>query len=680
MKSLRDLSILTKTMFIPLVTAVLMTGWVLFYLIPLFEGSIMQEKQTATRHIVELASGILADYDGQAKSGQLTLDEAKKQAVARLAKLRYEGKEYVWINDLQPRMIMHPYKPELNGTDLSGTKDPTGKPIFLDMVSVCKARGGGLVEYRWPKPGAEQAVQKTSYVKLYEPWGWVVGSGIYVNDVYEEVAHIRWLLLAGDLAFIALFITLTVFATRTLVTRPINQAIEVADSLSRGNFDLTITHNSNDEAGSLLQSMEIVLEKITPILRSIHHSSKQMGQSSLQIAEISNEIAGSSRAQEDRSRDVTAATDELRISSEEVRDLADTVRGSFADIERVAEHGLHAVTDNIHQIQETVEEVSRAAQESAELQEVGGRIHQIIKGITDIADQTNLLALNAAIEAARAGEQGRGFAVVADEVRNLASRTQRETELITGIIAEFTAHVDKIMKTMKLVVARVNGGADKAKETADVIERMVGSVRESSSVNQRISQASQSQMERLEQLHSSLDSLFETIKESGSKVGITATISTDLNQVTQQIVKLMTNFTFDTHTLIAENDHEQRQSPRAVNGLLTFVTCNGNKIEAEGVTSDFSMSGVQLRLPAGTTIPSSSISLDIMTPYDSLDEYQRQKALKIEARVVWNRTQGANALYGLKFKTPSAAQQKRLEACFEYFGKNAHYRGTRESA
>ena len=232
------------------------------------------------------------------------------------------------------------------------------------------------------------------------------------------------------------------------------------------------------------------------------------------------------------------------------------------------------------------------------------------------------------------------------------------------------------MKSMNRVVARVNGGADQTRQTAAVIERMVGSVRESSSVNLSISRASQSQMERLGELQNSLDSLFETIRESGSKVGVTATISTDLNQVTKQIVALMANFTFDTHTEIAENDHEHRRSPRAHNGLLTFVTCNGDKIEAEGVTSDFSLTGVQLRLPVDTVMPEvSRLTLEVMTPFDSLEQYQGQKPLRLTARVVWSRKSGANLLYGLKFLSVDPAQQKRLEACFAYFDKNARYRG-----
>lgn len=674
MNFMRNWSIQTKILILPLITAIAITAVLFAYLLPIFEQKIMQEKQVATRHVVELAWGILASYDEQVKRGALPLEEAQRRAADQISRLRYEEKEYVWINDLHPRMVMHPYKPELNGTDLTENKDPTGKALFVEMVRVCRENGGGVVDYLWPKPGASVPAPKISYVKLYESWGWIVGSGIYVDDVRRQMATIKKTLLVGDVAFVLFNLLLTVFTVRVFITRPVHQAIEIANCLAQGNLKISIDSHSNDEAGKLLQAMNVILEKITPILHNIHTSSKQMEQSSLQISEISHEIAESSRSQQERAHHVSTATGELRKTSESVRDLAESVRSSSVATEKEAEQGLQAVRDNIVQIQKTVDEVSRAAQETSALQAVGGKIHQIIESITEIADQTNLLALNAAIEAARAGEQGRGFAVVAAEVRNLASRTSLETEQITRIISEFTGQVVQNVSTMKHVVARVNDGAEKTRDTAAVIERVTGSVRESASVTLRISEVSQSQMERLQQLQGSLDSLFETIKESGSKVGITATISTDLNRVTQEIVKLMDNFTFDTRTLITPSDSELRRYPRAKNELLTLVSGDGQIAEAQGITSDFSLSGLQLRLPAGSTIASGSLlTLEIMTPHDSLEEYQRQQPLRVQARVVWRRAEATNTLYGLEFQDLTPAQENRLENCFEYFGKNSRY-------
>jgi methyl-accepting chemotaxis protein len=674
MKSINDWSIQTKILVVPLITVIMITVFTTAYLIPLIESKIMAEKQMATRHIVEMAWGILADYDARAKSGSISLDEARRQASLQLSKIRYAEKEYVWINDLQAHMIMHPYKPELVGKDMYDTKDAAGKPFFIEMVKVCREKGEGPVDYLWPKPGLSEPVPKISYVKLYEPWGWIVGSGIYIDDAQKQVATIKWTLFAGDILFTALILSMTILTNRILVIKPIHEAIGIAESLAKGNLNLAIAHHSNDEAGRLLQAMDTILEKITPILRSIHHSSRQMGQSSLQIADISNVITEASRAQQERSHEVSAATSEMRMISESVRDLAESVRVTSVETEKEAEQGMLAVRQNIERTQETAEEVSRAAQETSKLQAVGEKIHEIIGSITDIADQTNLLALNAAIEAARAGDQGRGFAVVADEVRSLAARTSKETEQITRLISEFSGQVGKTMSTMNQVVERVNGSSENTRETAAVIEKMVASVREFATVNLRISEVSQSQMERLEDLHTSLESLFETIKDSGSKVGITSLISSDLNKVTQEIVELMASFTFDTQSMPNVAKNELRRHPRAENGMLANVICNGYRLEAQGITKDFSMTGLQLRLPAGVDIPSqSSLTLEIMTPYHSMEEYQAQTPLRVESRVVWQRGQDDNIIFGLEFKRLTKEQEKRLKECFAFFDKNSRY-------
>lgn len=671
---MRAWGIQTKILIPLLITVVVMTAGLFLYVLPIFERSMMQEKQAAIRHVVELGWRLVASYDDQVHSGALSLEEAQKQAADRLSHLRYGDNDYLWINDLYPRMVMHPFKPQLNGIDLTDNKDPNGKKLFVEMVKVCKQSGSGFVEYEWPKPGASKPAPKLSYVKLYQPWGWVLGSGIYVDDVRQQVAAVKSSLLSALVSFIIFSLLLTIVIVHLSVTRPVHQAITIADSLAQGNLKLTIRPRSNDEAGKLLRAMNLIQEKLTPTLRKIHGASMQMEQSSLQISEISREIEVASRAQQERAQNVSKATGELRSSSESVRDLAESVRSSSTETEKDAEQGLQSIRNTMAQTQQTVDDVTRAAQETSTLQTVGEKIHHIVDSITEISEQTHLLALNAAIEAARAGQQGRGFAVVAEEVRKLASLTSRETEQITRIISEFSTQVVESAKTMKQVVTRVNDGACNTRETAAVIERMAASIRDSASASLRISEASQSQMAHLQLLQDTLGSLFETVKESGSKVGITSTISADLNLVSQEILKLMSNFTFDSCTVVVPATHENRRDPRADNGLLVIVSAEGHDSRARGLTSDFSVSGLQLRLPADSIPPAAPMwTLDVMTPCSSFEEYQRQQPLHVQAKLIWSRPDGLNTLYGLEFQHVSPEQQGRLEACVSYFGKNPHY-------
>ena len=138
---------------------------------------LLQERQASVRQAVEVAHGVVAHFHDLSTKGQMSEDEAKLAAMAALKTLRYSGNEYFWINDMQPKMVMHPIRPELDGTDLAQNKDPPAKPLFVAFVDVVKAKGAGDVPYLWPKPGSDKPVLKVSHVKGFAPWGWIIGSG-----------------------------------------------------------------------------------------------------------------------------------------------------------------------------------------------------------------------------------------------------------------------------------------------------------------------------------------------------------------------------------------------------------------------------------------------------------------------------------------------------------------------
>jgi methyl-accepting chemotaxis protein len=204
----RDWGIFQKVMSISIIFNTMMIIWAFFYLMPLIEQKLMEEKRDATKDVLDIAYTLVDAYEHKVLRGELSRQEAKKAALSLIGQLRYRDNDYFWINDLEPRMLMHPNFPNLDGKNLSQDRDPTGKYLFLEMVDVVKKHNEGFVEYMWPKPGATTPVPKLSYVKLFKPWGWIIGSGIYVDDVQTEITAMKWRIIIATL--ICVFIVLVI--------------------------------------------------------------------------------------------------------------------------------------------------------------------------------------------------------------------------------------------------------------------------------------------------------------------------------------------------------------------------------------------------------------------------------------------------------------------------------------
>ena len=161
----------TKIAVTTLVAAVPIALLLHFYVLPQVETWVYREKSASLHQVVDIAYTLVTEYEARVVKGEFTRDEAQRRAMERVKNLRYNGKDYFWINDLTPRMIMHPLKPEMNGQDLSSYKDKNGKAFFVEMAEQCKTNGEGIVDYMWPRPGSDVPVAKFSAVKLFKPWG-----------------------------------------------------------------------------------------------------------------------------------------------------------------------------------------------------------------------------------------------------------------------------------------------------------------------------------------------------------------------------------------------------------------------------------------------------------------------------------------------------------------------------
>ena len=266
----RNWPILPKIMIISIISVAVMLIATFTYYIPLMEERLMEGKKSGTRNVVDVAYGIIAKYDRRVTNGEMGYEAAKIMAIDAIRDLRYREREYFWINDLTPIMIMHPTVPELNGKDLSSYKDPNGKLLFMEFVKIAKAKGGGFVDYMWPKPGEQAPVNKLSYVKLYEPWGWIVGSGIYLDDVKDDIRHLQLVSSAGALLFAIMTLAMAYIIGRGVTSRlakVIGGLREIASG--KGDVDLTkrIAITSIDEIGVLSTEFNGLMESINSLTK-----------------------------------------------------------------------------------------------------------------------------------------------------------------------------------------------------------------------------------------------------------------------------------------------------------------------------------------------------------------------------------------------------------------------------
>tara|TARA_R110002167_G_scaffold44202_6_gene133209 strand:+ start:6280 stop:8835 length:2556 start_codon:yes stop_codon:yes gene_type:complete len=223
--------------------------------------NMLDDRRAKTRQLVEVALGTLEHFALQEQQGNLARVDAQQSAISALKNIRYHGEEYFWINDMHPRMVMHPLFPELDGKDLSDYQDPNGKHLFREFVLVVRSQGQGFVDYDWPKPGSLKPVPKVSFVMGFQPWGWILGSGVYIDDINKifflqaALSGVIGLLVLVVVVIISLIISRSIATPLRRITRSIDTLYSDEDdqAFERAQQDLRKHAQHGSEIGDLVE-------------------------------------------------------------------------------------------------------------------------------------------------------------------------------------------------------------------------------------------------------------------------------------------------------------------------------------------------------------------------------------------------------------------------------------------
>ena len=496
-----------------------------------------------TERQIESAYSVLEHFYTLEQRGELSRNDAQKQAMAVIRQMRYAGNEYFWINDLNAIMLMHPLQPAYEGVDLMTLTTKDGVNHMGDMVKLAKSQGQGHYQYEWSKVKGGDLFDKVSYVRSFTPWNWMIGTGVFLDDIQTAFMDIATELIAVCVA-LALLMSALLALIASSINRPIRAASMAMKNIASGDGDLTrqLEVSGNDELTALSAHFNAFVTKVRTAVGQVLAAATSIDQSARSVDSIAATAHEHGEQQAQQMDVIATAINEVTYGVQDVAKNAEHAATEVHAAEEQAKQGLANIEGSIGQINQLSNSIERSVEVIRTLANESNQIGTVLEVIRSIAEQTNLLALNAAIEAARAGEQGRGFAVVADEVRLLAQRTQQSTAEIQNMIERLQVNSDAAVKAINESSHASQATVEQASQAGASLTQITHALRTLTDLNASIASATLQQAHVVEDINQNVTQAASLASDNAQAAEQSSAASRGLTQLAEQLNRSLGQF------------------------------------------------------------------------------------------------------------------------------------------